>query len=333
MSGTRYRDEETAGEMKLSIVTTMYYSAPYVEDFYRKVSAEASKITDRYEIIFVNDGSPDDSLAKAVQLHNRDSRVKVIDLSRNFGHHKAAITGLEHARGDVVLFMDCDLEVPPEVLSPMYQELLHSDADTVFGVQKTRKGKLFERISGAAFYWLFNRLSSYPVHPNLAGIRLMRRPYLDGLLMHKESTVFLAGLCAITGFKQVPVFVEKSHKGHSTYNLSRKIDLLITAVTSFSDKPLTGVFYLGMAITLLSMIGAFLLLLGHQLAAVRVAGWHLALLSIWFLGGIILACIGIVGIYVGKILMETKRRPYTVIARIYDVDPEKEIPLNTAAGR
>ena len=319
--------------MKLSIVTTMYYSAPFVEDFYRRVSAEASKITDRYEIIFVNDGSPDDSLAKAVQLHNRDSRVKVIDLSRNFGHHKAAMTGLEYARGELVLFMDCDLEVPPEVLSPMYQELLHSGADTVFGVQKSRKGKLFERISGGAFYWLFNQLSSHPVHPNLAGIRLMRRSYLDSLLMHKESTVYLAGLCAITGFKQVPVLVEKSHKGRSTYSLARKIDLLITAVTSFSDKPLTGVFYLGMVITLLSVIGAFLLLLGHRLAAVSITGWHFVLLSVWFLGGIILACIGIVGIYAGRILMETKRRPFTLIARIYDVDREKRIPLDTAASR
>lgn len=318
--------------MKLSIVTTMYYSAAYVKEFYRRVSAEAARITDQYEIVFVNDGSPDDSLEVAVSLHNEDSRVKVIDLSRNFGHHKAAITGLAYARGELVLFMDCDLEIPPEVLGTLYHELLDSDADTVYGVQRSRKGGLFERISGAGFYWLFNRLSSYPVPPNLAGIRLMRRPYLNNLLMHKESSVFLAGLCAITGFKQAPVFVEKGSKGQSTYNLSRKIDLLVTAVTSFSDKPLAGVFYLGVIITVLSLIGAIVLLSGHILAAVSLTGWHLLLISVWLLGGLILAGVGIVGIYAGKILMETKERPYTIIARIYDRSPDKDSAPDTATG-
>ena len=153
--------------MDLSIVTTMYYSASYLEEFYNRITTTAGKIADDYEIIFVNDGSPDNSLDLAISFYERDDRVRVIDLSRNFGHHKAIMTGLSHAKGEVVFLIDCDLEEDPELLGKFYDELKCSDADVIYGVQQARKGGFVEKISGNIFYWMFNLLSSYPVPTNL----------------------------------------------------------------------------------------------------------------------------------------------------------------------
>jgi hypothetical protein len=156
--------------MDLSIVTTLYYSSPYLEEFYARTCAAAEQITDDYEIILVNDGSPDDSLDVALSLFERDDRVKVVDLSRNFGHHKAVMTGLAHARGDLVFKIDCDLEEEPELLGEFYAEMIKDPSvDVVYGVQQRRKGGPFERLSGSLFYRLFNLLSDHPVPSNLPG--------------------------------------------------------------------------------------------------------------------------------------------------------------------
>ena len=145
--------------MKLSIVTTLYYSAPYLQEFYARIKQAAETITDDYEIILVNDGSPDQSLETAVFLYNHDPHVKVIDLSRNFGHHKAAMTGLAHAVGELVFQIDVDLEEEPELLTKFYEIFEASDADAVYGVQDKRKGGLVERATGWLFYTVFNLLS------------------------------------------------------------------------------------------------------------------------------------------------------------------------------
>src|SRR6266481_9971297 len=128
--------------MTLSIVTTLYDSAPYLEQFYLRTCAATEQITRDYEIILVNDGSPDNSLDIAISIHRRDKRVRVIDLSRNFGHHKAMMTGLTHAGGELVFLIDCDLEEEPELLEKFYRELKATEADVVFGVQQKRKGGL-----------------------------------------------------------------------------------------------------------------------------------------------------------------------------------------------
>ncbi|MEJ2717472.1 MAG: glycosyltransferase family 2 protein [Deltaproteobacteria bacterium] len=304
--------------MDLSIVTSMYHSASHLEEFYDRIRNAALRITDDFEIIFVNDGSPDNSLEIAVSLHEADPKVKIVDLSRNFGHHRAILIGLAHAKGDLVLLIDCDLEVPPEVLLPLHEELIRSGADTTYGVQEGRKGGLFERVSGKLFYQLFNKLSFYPVPPSPAGVRLMKRPFLESLLRHRERTVFLAGLCAITGYRQVPVVVEKTHKGHSTYTLARKIDLFVTAISSFSEKPLIFIFYLGLFISFLSGGAACYLIVRRVLFQEYLIGWPSLIVSIWLLGGLSIFCLGIIGIYLAKIFVETKNRPYAIVRTFYE---------------
>lgn len=304
--------------MYLSIVTTLYCSAPYINEFYQRISIEAQELADDYEIVFVNDGSPDDSLDIAVKLHQEDERVRVIDLSRNFGHHKAIMTGLSYARGKLIFLLDSDLEEEPELLSLFHEHYQSSDVDVVYGVQKVRKGNVFEKIAGGVFYRFFNLISSYPIPPNLITARLMSQRYVKALVDHKDKEIFLAGLWAITGFKQVPLVVKKHSKGESTYNFLRRLSIVINSITSFSNKPLIFIFYLGAVISLISAIAVIVLIIRRVFFNVLLSGWPSLIVSIWFLGGLTIFSLGVIGIYIAKIFSETKQRPYTIVRNIYE---------------
>lgn len=305
--------------MRLSIVTTLYYSAPYIEEFYQRINATAQAITPDYEIVFVNDGSPDDSLEKAIKLHERDEKLKIIDLSRNFGHHKAMMTGLAHTEGDLIFLIDSDLEEEPELLKTFYDEFGKDKTDVVYGVQKTRKGKRFEQTSGAIYYFLFNLLTGYNAEANVLTARLMSKNYVKALVEHKEQEFDIMGLWSLTGFKQSAVVVKKNFKGTSVYSFRRKTALFINTVTAFSNRPLLGMFALGTVIFAASGFTFFLLLFINWFIG-NVEGWKLAAASIWMLGGLIIICLGTLGIYISKIYIETKRRPYTIIRKIYGSD-------------
>lgn len=313
--------------MDLSIVTTLYCSAPYLEEFYTRACAVAERITSSFEIIFVNDGSPDNSLEIALSLYSKDHRLKIVDLSRNFGHHKAIMTGLAHARGNLVFLLDSDLEEEPELLKTFYEELRRSRADVVFGVQQKRKGKLFERISGALFFKVFNLLSTHPIPANHLTARLMTQKYVAALVQHHEREFVMSGLWVLTGFNQIPLPVKKHDKAPSTYNFGRKVSHLVNGITSFSNKPLVFIFYLGCLISLISAIGAIDLIVRKILFGTLLEGWASLIVSIWLLGGVTIFCLGIIGIYLSKIFIEVKHRPYAIIKDIYEHDaPTLEKP-------
>jgi putative glycosyltransferase len=306
----------------ISVVTSLYRSAPYVHEFHRRMAATLQTLGMDYEIIFVNDGSPDDALPRALELLRRDPKVRVIDLARNFGHHKALMTGLMHARGEYAFLIDVDLEEEPELLGRFWQELKSSPGtDVVFGVQAARKGGLFERVSGTLFYRALNWLSSVKVPHNLVTARLMTRRYVDALLQYREREVFLAGLWAAAGFDQRPSVVNKLSHSPSSYDLRRKLAILISSITSFSDRPLVMIFYMGLFITLLSAAYVTRLLVLKFWFRIGVEGWVSIVASLWLLGGITIFCIGVIGIYLSKIFIETKQRPYTIIRHIYDGAP------------
>lgn len=304
--------------MKLSIVATLYQSAPYVREFHARATAAANKlVADEYEIIFVNDGSPDESLEKAVRLAEVDSHVVVVDLSRNFGHHKAMMTGLAHTKGQSVFLIDSDLEEEPEYLLSFAEQMQLESCDVVYGVQGQRKGRWFERCSGQLFYRFFKALTGLALPENVVTARLMSRRYVDALLRHGEREVFLAGLWHITGFDQRPHIVIKHSTSETTYSLSRKLSLLVNSITSFSNAPLVNIFYIGITISALAIIYIFYLLVNWTFLATPLSGWTSIMGSIWLLGGMIISFIGIVGIYLSKIYTETKQRPYTIVKHIY----------------
>ena len=303
--------------MKLSIVTTLYNSSAYVREFYARACAAAAPLTDQFEIVFVNDGSPDDAFAQVLELHRGDPRVVGIDLSRNFGHYKAIMTGLSFARGERVFLIDSDLEEDPALLLSFAAEMERRGCDVVYGVQGSRKGGWFERMSGGLFWWLFNRLSPVPVPANLVTARLMSRRYVRNLLRFREREVFLAGLWSITGFEQVPMTITKGSRGGTSYTLRRKLSVLVNSVTSFSNVPLVGIFYCGVAISLAAFVYLVFLVGKWALQEEPVIGWTSVIASIWLIGGLIISFLGVIGIYLSKVFAETKRRPYTVIRKVW----------------
>jgi putative glycosyltransferase len=309
--------------MKLSIVATLYQSAPYISEFHARCTATARELVgDDYEIVLVNDGSPDDSLERAVALTQVDPQVVVVDLSRNFGHHKAMMTGLAHARGDHVFLIDSDLEEEPECLLSFARQLESDGCDVVYGVQEQRKGSSFERWSGNWFYRMFRWLTGIALPENVVTARLMARGYVDALLRHGEREVFLAGLWYITGFDQRPQTVRKHSTSPTTYTLRRKMSLLVNSVTSFSNAPLVSIFYIGLIISALAFAYIVFLVARWSFFSKPLVGWTSVMGSIWLLGGMIISFIGVVGIYLSKIFSETKQRPYTIVRKVHAKQPD-----------
>jgi putative glycosyltransferase len=313
--------------VKISVVTTLYHSAPYLQEFYRRAKLEASKISPDLQFIFVNDGSPDESLQIALQLQRADPAIKIIDLSRNFGHHKAMMTGLEFATGDLVFLIDCDLEEDPELLSVFYPVLkTNPDADVVFGVQGRRKGGIFERLSGWLYFKIINLLSPEPIPANLITARLMTRRYVRALISYRESELVIAGLWLAAGFRQIPVTVQKHSSAATTYSFSKKLALFFRSVTSFSDKPLRYIANLGFTIFSISLAYSIALVAFYIVSGKVPQGYTSLIVSIWLLGGLIIFCIGIVAIYLSVVFVETKDRPYTIVRQIYGQLSESSEP-------
>lgn len=313
---TRYPVPGRAPE--LSIVSTLYRSAEHLEEFVRRICSAAEEITPRFELILVDDGSPDDSQKIARRLCDGDCRIQLVELSRNYGHHKAIVTGLTETAGELVFLIDSDLEEAPEVLGRFYQTLTEHRSDAVYGVQRDRKGGFFERVSGSAFYRLFNLLSDYPVPRNLTTARLMTRAYVDGLIQHRDQQLFLAGLFAITGFEQVPLVIDKGlREGRSTYTMRRRLALLVNAVTSFSARPLVFIFWTGCVIVAVSGFAGVYFVVRTTLFGRLLPGFASLMISIWFLGGLSIFSLGVIGIYLSKIYLEVKSRPYTLVRSRY----------------
>lgn len=304
--------------MRLSVVATLYQSAAYIEEFYRRASAASRHLVgEDHEIVFVNDGSPDTSLERAIRLAESDPHVVVVDLSRNFGHHKAMMTGLAHAKGERVFLIDSDLEEEPEWLLSFDAQMSREDCDVVYGVQESRKGGWFERWSGRWFYRFFKALTGLALPENIVTARLMTRRYVDALLRHEEREVFMAGLWYTTGFDQRAHPIKKHETSETTYTFRRKMALLVNSVTSFSNAPLVAIFYIGVSISLFALMYIAYLVVHWLVLATPLSGWTSVMASIWLLGGMVISFIGVVGIYLSKIFSETKQRPYTIVRKIY----------------
>jgi putative glycosyltransferase len=310
----------SASRPALSIVTSMYRSAGFLDEFYARTFAAATQVTNSFEIVFVNDGSPDGSLEVALNLRKRDPRVRVLDLSRNFGHHQALMTGLAHARGDLVFLIDSDLEEDPAWLLTFHEELRTSKADVIYGVQEVRKGSWFERVTGSLFFGVFNRLLTRRIPANIVTARLMTRRYVEALVSHHEREVFLAGLWVSTGFEQRAQTVRKGSRGQSSYDVRRRISVFVNAITSFSNRPLIYIFQIGVGVMALSILSGTVLFYKSITGGIGVPGWATIMVSIWFLGGLTIFCTGIIGIYLAKIFIEVKQRPYTIVRAEYDVE-------------
>lgn len=314
--------------MKLSIVTTLYRSAPTIGEFYRRVLTVAEPIADDIELVMVNDGSPDDSLDLALALHRADPRVVVVDLARNFGHHKALMTGLAHATGDRVFLIDCDLEEEPELLTEFNERLARGDCDVVFGVQESRRGRWFERLSGEFFFSLVDALSDQRIPRNIVIARLMTRDYVRALVRHRDREFLIAHLFQLAGFRQVALPVRKLSHSPTTYSLRMRTEMAVKYLTTTSTKLLYYVFYLGVGIFALSLLMIAYYIARYLLSGIGVSGYTSLIISIWFFGGLTTLILGVLGIYVANIISETKRRPYTVVRAVHRVQNAAAVGSN-----
>jgi putative glycosyltransferase len=304
--------------MKLSVVTTLYYSAPYVDEFYKRIKKSISSVTSDYELIFVNDGSPDEAAQKVLDLYRQDDCIVLVDLARNYGHHKAMMTGLRHCQGDMIFLIDIDLEEPPELLELFWKEWqVQPTLDVVYGVQEFRKGGWFERVSGQVYYKILSFLSHIDYPPNSLVARLMTKRYVENATSFPEKELELWGIFSIIGFDQKAIKIKKGHKGSTTYSLYKKVKLALETLISFSNRPLLLISLLGLLITSGSFLGVIFVLIQKIAGDVGIPGWTTIVISIWLVGGLVILCLGIIGLYLSKMFSEIKNRPLTIVKKLY----------------
>lgn len=314
-------DSPTRSVPHLSVVTSVYRSERFIPAFIDETIAAIKKAhIEHYEIIFVNDGSPDDSLGHLLRARTGNPSIKIVDLSRNFGHHKAIMAGLSYAKGELTLIIDCDLEVHPGVLQPFLDTLQDTGADVVYGIQEKRKGALVERTGGALFWHLFNRLSETKIPANVLSERLMTRRYVDALLSLGDRNVFLGGMMYWSGFRQIAVLVKKTQReGASTYSFRKRVALLLEAVTSFSTVPLKLVLGGGIALTLCAGVAGIALLIRKMFHPESVlVGFTSLMLVIIGMAGIIITVLGVIGLYISRIYTQTQNRPLFIVREFHD---------------
>jgi len=313
----------------LSVVGSVYQGAETIERFYKEATEAAAEAGLTYEIVLVDDGSRDASFECMRRLQRSDpTHARVFQLSRNFGHHAAVGAALEFSRGELVFLLDTDLQDRPGLLRTFLDELRAHSVDVVYGYQERRHGKTFERVSGTVFWWLFNRLTGLRMTPSPVTTRLMSRRYVDALLGLREYHRFTAGLMEWIGFPQraIPVVRAPRPVGKSHYVLTRKLQLFLTALTSFSAYPLQFATRLGFGITFVGITLALYILVRKLFQPEHyAAGWVSLSSLIVILGGLNLTLIGMVGAWLARTYEQVKGRPRFIVMESVDQTDHRPI--------
>jgi len=298
----------------ISVVSPVYKAENIVHELVSQLHANLRLITDNYEIILVNDDSPDDSWNMIVDECAKDVRVKGINLSRNFGQHYAITAGLNYAKGDWVVVMDCDLQDRPEEIPNLYQKA-QDGWDIVLGKRFARKDHFLKKSMNYLFYKIFNYLTDASIDRDVGTFRIMNQSVVKNYNKLKEQSRYFGGLMNWLGFKVIAIEIRHDDRfeGTSSYSFNKLITLTLNAILSFSDKPLRIAIKLGMCITLFSVIFIIYKIVHMFLYNSTVMGWSSIIASIFFSTGLIISILGIVGLYIGRIFEETKNRPLYVI--------------------
>src|SRR4051794_10230219 len=307
----------------VSVVAPMHDEAPTVARFHERVTAALEG--EDWELVIVDDGSRDGTYAALAAIAAEDERVRVVRLSRSFGHQAALTAGLEHARGDAVVMLDGDLQDPPEVIPAMLGRW-RDGAEVVYAVREQRAGETpFKLVTARWFYRLFRRLTDVDLVPDSGDFRLMDRRALDALLAMPERNRFLRGMTVWVGFTQtaVPFAREARSAGRTKYTLSRMLRFAFDAITSFSNRPLQFATLLGFACSLIAFL-CIPLTIAARYADIYERGVPSTIVVVLLLGGIQLITVGIIGEYVGRIYDEVKHRPLYVVRDRVNADvPER----------
>lgn len=316
--------------MFLSIVVPCYNEDAVLLELHRRLLAVLEQIDCSFEIIYTDDGSQDGTVRLLREFQENDARVRLVSLSRNFGHQVAVTAGLEHARGEAVVIIDADLQDPPEVIPEMI-ERWRDGYQVVYGLRAGRAGETtFKRWSAKLFYRLLNKLSEIEIPLDVGDFRLLDRRVVDVLLAMPERDRFLRGMISWIGFKQGAVIYDRAPRGagESKYSLIKMVRFALDSVISFSFAPLRLASWIGFGAIGASLAGIVYALVIRLYTTEWVRGWASIFTAILFLGGIQLITLGIVGEYVGRIYAEVKMRPLFVVRERFGFASEAEDEVN-----
>lgn len=299
----------------LTVVSPVYRAENIVEELVSQLHVQLQSITSDYEIILVNDASPDASWERIEKVCAGDKRVKGINLSRNFGQHYAITAGLSYSKGEWVVVMDCDLQDRPDEIPNLYQKALEG-FDSVFAKRTNRTDGHMKKFFSQNFYKLFSYLTETNQDPSVANFGIYRRCVIDAILSMKDQIRFFPAMVQWVGFRKCYLSVQHSERfeGKSSYNLSALFRLALNTILAFSDKPLRLTTKAGFFVSMFSLAISVIYLLLYLFGHIQVIGFTSVILSLWFLAGIIMMILGVVGIYIGKVFEKVKERPVFIVA-------------------
>lgn len=307
----------------ISIVSPVYRGEKMVHELVCRIQKNVSGFTEDYEIILVNDASPDNSWQAILQECSIDHRIKGINLSRNFGQHRAILSGLQYAIGDWVIVMDCDLQDKPEEISTLYKKALEG-YDVVFAQRVERKDNLLKRMSSTIFYSVFRFLSGVKFDNQVANFGIYKQSVIRTVRNMPERDRSFPVQVSYVGFKttHIPVTHGQRQEGGSSYTLKTLLKYASGIIISNTNKPMRLMVALGFILSFLSMMMAFYNVIAYFCHMIEVPGFTTTVFSIWFVGGMIMMQIGIVGIYIGKVFDQVKGRPLYVVMDEVNIDKE-----------
>ena len=300
---------------KISVVSPVYKCGECIELLCERLRKTLKPIAEDFEIILVNDASPDLSWNIIKKLAEKDSRIKGINLSRNFGQHYAITAGIDFAKGEWVVVMDCDLQDVPEEINKLYIKAVSGNYDIVFGKRIERKDSFFKRTSSKYFYKIFGYLSGTKFDYRVANFSISSRSVIDSFKELREQNRSFPYFINWLGFKKGYVEIEhgKRDNGKSSYTIGKLLRFAFDNIVAYSNKPLWISIWMGSFISICAIIYALLLIARYMMHGIKVEGWTSVMVSVWLIGGLIFANLGVVGLYIGKIFNEVKKRPLYVI--------------------
>jgi len=302
--------------MEISIVVPLYNEEKNIRLMYDRLVSSILKITSNFEIIYVNDGSNDNSFLELVKLSNEDERVKYINFSRNFGHQIAVTAGLDYSKGAAVVIIDGDLQDPPEVIPEMYAK--HKEGfEVVYGQRLKRKGdNFFKKITAKYFYRILKKITSINIPLDTGDFRLIDRKIVNDLKNMPEQNKFLRGQIAWLGYRQTSVFFERDERkfGETGYPFSKMLKFALDGITGFSDVPLQFVTKTGIFISFISFLVILYAIFSHFILERTITGWTSLIISSMFIGGVQLISVGIIGEYISRINKNVQNRPLYIVS-------------------
>ena len=303
-------------DKKISIVSPVYKSEELLDQLVARISETVEKISTNYEILLVDDSSPDNSWNKINEICAKNKKVIGIQLSRNFGQHYAITAGLDHANGEWIVVMDCDLQDVPEEIINLYEET-KKGYEIVLARRNDRKDKFSQKFFSFFFYKFLDYLTGIKHDEKVANFGIYHSKVIKAIISMRENVRYFPIMVKWVGFKVGYINVQHaSRDGETSYVLKKRINIALDVILSYSDKPLKIFVKLGMLISLISIIISMYYFIQWSLGHTIVLGYTSLIISIWFLAGMILAALGIIGLYVGKIFQDVKKRPIYVINEI-----------------